>query len=108
MSFDSFAKSASGVAGDGWFFVLSVVLTVVWLASGFWLGFNESWNFWANTSTTVLTWLLVILVQNSQNRDTAALQLKLDEVVRAIPAARDEFRGIEELPAAEQSRMKET
>lgn len=100
------ARKAASVCGSAWFFALSVALTAVWLGSGFWTGFTDTWNFWANTSTTVLTWLLVILVQNSQNRDTLAIQAKLDQLVGAVAGASNRVLGMEELPEAEQLRLR--
>lgn len=79
-----------------------VTATIVFLATGIWLalgpfmGFSTAWNFWANTTTTVLTLLLVVLVQNTQNRETAATQLKLDEIIHALDAARNDTMRAEE------------
>lgn len=71
------------------------------------MGFNETWNFWANTSTTVATWLLVILVQNSQNRDTLAIQTKLDQLVTAVQGASNKVVSMEQLSEAEQLRLRQ-
>jgi low affinity Fe/Cu permease len=101
------ARHAAIAAGSAWFFALSCILTVAWFFSGFWIGFTDAWNFWANTSTTVLTWLLVILLQNTQNRDTLAVQAKLDQLIAAIPQASNRVIGMEELPEAEQEQLRQ-
>lgn len=100
------ARRAALLAGSTWFFMISLALTLIWLFSGFFIGFNDAWNFWANTSTTVITFLLVILVQNSQNRDTVAIQTKLDELILATERASNRAVGMEELPEAEQQMIK--
>jgi low affinity Fe/Cu permease len=100
------ARRASSLCGSAAFFSISLILTVVWLVSGFYTGFTDTWNFWANTSTTVATWLLVILIQNTQNRDMVALQTKLDQVVASIEGASNQVLGMEELDEAEQQRLR--
>jgi len=74
---------------------------VVGAATGPLFGFSETWQLVINTGTTIVTFLMVFLVQNSQNRDSAAIQAKLDELIRAVDAARGEFIGIEHLTDAE-------
>lgn len=96
--FDQFTDWAAYASGTAAVFVGSCLLTVVWLASGFWTGFDEDWNFWANTSTTVLTFLLVFIIQHTQNRNDRALHLKLDELIRAVQGARNELMGAERQP----------
>lgn len=102
-----FARLAARVAGSTTFFIVSLILTIIWLFSGFYIGFNDAWNFWANTSTTVITFLLVILVQNSQNRDTVAMQIKLDQLILANEQASNRALKTEELSEAEQQRIKQ-
>jgi low affinity Fe/Cu permease len=104
-----FARLATAVAkqcGSPWFFALSLVLTLAWLATGPAYGWSDAWNFVANSSTTVLTWLLAILVLYTQNRDTAALNLKLDELVRVDRSARNEVIGAEKLAEEEIQAMR--
>ena len=96
--FDRFTAAVAAATGSVAAFIVSCVLTLVWLISGFWMDFNEAWNFWANTSTTVLTLLLLFVVQHTQNKDNRALHLKLDELIRRIPGPRDELAGIEKQP----------
>jgi low affinity Fe/Cu permease len=78
-------------------FIISAGLVIVWAASGPLLNYSDTWQLIVNTATTVLTFLAVFLIQNSQNRDGAAMQAKLDEILRSIDLAREEFVGIEHL-----------
>lgn len=78
-------------------FILSVLFVCVWAAAGPLLHYSDTWQLIINTATTVLTFLAVFLIQNSQNRDGAAMQAKLDEILRALDKARVEFVGIEHL-----------
>ena len=81
--------------------MLALVLVVVWAITGPLFGFSETWQLVINTGTTIVTFLMIFLVQNSQNRDSAAIQAKLDELIRSVEAARAEFIGIEHLTDAE-------
>lgn len=76
-------------------FMLAVAVILLWLASGPVFGYSDTWQLVVNTATTIVTFLMVFLIQNSQNRDAAAMQAKLDELIRAIDAARNQFIGIE-------------
>ena len=78
-------------------FIISTLLIIIWAASGPALHYSDTWQLIVNTATTVLTFLAVFLIQNSQNRDGAAIQAKLDEILRALDNARSEFVGIEHL-----------
>lgn len=104
-----FAKFASGVAdasGKPITFVAAVVLVLVWAISGPVFNYSETWQLVINTSTTIVTFLMVFVLQNSQNRDGKALQAKLDELILASQAA-NKFVGIEKLDEDQLKRMSE-
>ena len=104
MSVDRMFTTASNVvaraAGAPTSFVLCVAVVVVWAVSGPFFGFSDTWQLVINTGTTIVTFLMVFLIQNTQNRDGAAIQAKLDELIRAS-ASQNEFIGIEHLTQAE-------
>lgn len=87
---DLFRKFASGIstaAGSSWAFLSAMLLVVVWAVSGPLFHFSETWQLVINTGTTIITFLMVFLIQNTQNRDSAALHLKLDELLRSTDNA---------------------
>jgi low affinity Fe/Cu permease len=94
--FADFANATARIAGSPAAFLICVVAVVLWAVSGPFFGFSENWQLVINTGTTIVTFLMVFLIQNTQNRAGTALQTKLDELIRSS-AAEDEFMGIEEL-----------
>jgi low affinity Fe/Cu permease len=94
--FAKFANAAAHVAGTPVVFLACVVLVLAWGASGPFFDYSENWQLVINTSTTIITFLMVFLIQNTQNRDGAAVQTKLDELIRSS-SADDVFMGIEKL-----------
>ena len=99
--FTRIANSIAWVAGQPWSFTIALASIVIWAASGPLFHFSDTWQLVVNTSTTIVTFLMVFLIQNSQNRDAAAMQAKLDELIRALPPARAQFIGIEHLTETE-------
>ena len=89
------AGRIAAVAGQPIAFIVAVALIVVWGLTGPLFDYSDTWQLIVNTSTTIVTFLMVFLIQNSQNRDAAALQAKRDELIRAVEGARTQFIGIE-------------
>ena len=105
--FTRVAAKSAGWMGHPLAFVISTLAVLVWAASGPLLHYSDMWQLIINTATTVLTFLAVFLIQNSQNRDGAAMQAKLDELLRAVDKARGAFVGIEHLTDAQIRRIRE-
>src|ERR1051326_8525684 len=99
--FDSFARQTSMFCGKPVAFLAAVIIVLIWAATGPLFGYSDTWQLVINTATTIVTFLMVFLIQNSQNRDAAAMQAKLDELLRAVAKARADFIGIEHLTDAQ-------
>jgi low affinity Fe/Cu permease len=95
--FTRIATLIAAAAGQPLAFLLALGVVAVWAVTGPMFGYSDTWQLVINTGTTIITFLMVFLIQNSQNRDGAAMQAKLDEILRAIKEARSEFIGIEHL-----------
>jgi low affinity Fe/Cu permease len=105
--FRVFADKTAEVAGSPWAFFVMVVMTVGWLAAGPAFHFSDTWQLTMNTLASQVTFLIAFLLQNTQNRDTRALQLKLDELLRATHGARTSLVNLESFSDEELGRLKE-
>jgi low affinity Fe/Cu permease len=96
--FTNIASRISSYSGKAATFILAMLIIVVWAVTGPLFGFSDTWQLVVNTGTTIITFLMVFLIQNTQNRDSAALQAKLDELLRAVEGAREkDLVGVEHL-----------
>jgi low affinity Fe/Cu permease len=100
MLFSDIANHTSSAAGSPATFILASLTIIVWAITGPIFGFSHTWQLVINTGTTIVTFLMVFLIQNSQNRDSAAIQVKLDELIR-VSKAQNELVGIEHLTEEE-------
>lgn len=95
--FRKFAHAVSNITGTPWIFISAVTVVVVWAITGPMFHFSDTWQLVINTGTTIITLLMVFLIQNTQNRDAKALHLKLDELIRGVQGARNGLVNLEEL-----------
>src|SRR5690242_1242685 len=95
LSFSSFARGCAAALGSAWAFALACASIVVWGLTGPLFGYSDGWQLTINTGTTIVTFLMVFLIQNTQNRDGRALQLKLDELIRSTKDARNRLIDLE-------------
>ena len=100
------ATAVSDLAGSAWAFTVALAVILTWAVTGPIFGFSDTWQLVINTGTTIVTFLMVFLIQNTQNRDAKATQLKLDELIRAIGNARNQLIGAETEPEEEIEREK--
>jgi low affinity Fe/Cu permease len=100
-TFEHLAAKVAGATGRPWAFMLATAVIVIWGVSGPIFAWSDTWQLVINTGTTIVTFLMVFLIQNAQNRDASAIQAKLDELIRSGGRARNEFIGVEHLSEAE-------
>jgi low affinity Fe/Cu permease len=103
--FRHFATRISAIVGSPWAFILAVTVILAWALSGPLFDFSDTWQLVINTSTTVVTFLIVFLIQNTQNRDARAIHLKLDELIRSVKDARNTLIDLENLSDEEIERL---
>lgn len=103
--FQRVARNSARVVGSAWAFAVALLLVVTWAVTGPLFKFSDAWQLTINTGTTIVTFLMVFLIQHSQNRDTQVTQLKLDELIRAVTEARNELVDMEDLSDDELRRL---
>jgi low affinity Fe/Cu permease len=106
-SFRRFARKSSEVLGSAWVFIGAIFIIVVWGLTGPAFHFSDTWQLIINTGTTIVTFLMVFLIQNTQNRDAKAVHLKLDELIRAVQGARNQLVDLEKLSDDELKKLEE-
>jgi low affinity Fe/Cu permease len=104
--FFRFAKLTARSTGHPAAFLLAVLVIIVWVITGPIFGFSDTWQLVVNTGTTIVTFLMVFLIQNTQNRDSAAVQLKLDELIRSVAGAHNALLDLEELTEDDVDRLR--
>jgi low affinity Fe/Cu permease len=106
-AFRVFARHSSRMLGSAWAFAGAVLVIAVWLLTGSTFHFSDTWQLIINTATTIITFLMVFLIQNTQNRDAKAVHLKLDEMIRALKGARNKLVDLEDLSDEELKKLEE-
>ena len=106
-AFRVFARRSSMMLGSAWAFAGAVLVICIWILTGPTFHFSDTWQLIINTATTVITFLMVFLIQNTQNRDAKAMHLKLDEIIRALKGARNQLVDLEDLSDEELKKLDE-
>jgi len=104
-AFRIFARTSSSVLGSAWAFIAAILIIVIWALTGPMFHFSDTWQLIINTGTTIVTFLMVFLIQNTQNRDSKAVHLKLDELIRALHGARNHLVDLEKLSDEELTKL---
>ena len=105
--FHKFAHRMSEIVGSPWAFISAIILIIAWAAAGPYFGWSDSHSLFVNTVTTIITFIMVFLIQNTQNRDATAMHLKLDELIRAVKEARNSLVDLEDLSDEELKQLQE-
>jgi low affinity Fe/Cu permease len=106
-AFRVFARRSATMLGSAWAFTAAVLVILVWLLTGPTFHFSDTWQLIINTATTIITFLMVFVIQNTQNRDAKAVHLKLDEMIRALKGARNKLVDLEDLSDEELKNLEE-
>lgn len=105
--FRKFAQTTSQAVGSSWAFLLATLVIVIWAATGPLFHYSDTWQLVINTGTTIITFLMVFLIQNTQNRDAKAIHLKLDELIRGVDGARTHLVDLEAFSDEELDRLQQ-
>jgi len=105
--FRKFANKTSEITGSSWAFIVAAAIIIVWALTGPLFGYSDTWQLVINTGTTIITFLMVFLIQNTQNRDAKAMQLKLDELLRGVEGARTGMVDLEDCTEEELKHIEE-
>jgi low affinity Fe/Cu permease len=103
--FRAFSRNIALAVGSAWAFIIAISIVIIWAATGGMFHFSDTWQLIINTGTTIVTFLMVFLIQNTQNRDGKAVQLKLDELIRALKGARNKLVDLEDLSDEELKKL---
>jgi low affinity Fe/Cu permease len=103
--FRKFAQTTSQAVGSSWAFILAVFIIIAWAASGPMFHYSDTWQLVINTGTTIITFLMVFLIQNTQNRDAKAIHLKLDELIKGVKGARTSMVTLEQFSDQDLERL---
>jgi low affinity Fe/Cu permease len=103
--FRKFAQITSAVVGSSWAFIFAVLIILVWAITGPMFHYSDTWQLVINTGTTIITFLMVFLIQNTQNRDAKAIHLKLDELIKGVKGARTSMVNLEQLSDKDLERL---
>lgn len=105
-TFRALAERISNIVGTSWSFMTAIALVIIWAVTGPLFGFSDTWQLVINTGTTIITFLMVFLIQNTQNREAISVQLKLDELLCAVQGARTEMINLDTLSDADLARLR--
>ena len=103
--FRKFARITSQAVGSSWAFILAVLIILIWAVTGPMFHYSDTWQLVINTGTTIITFLMVFLIQNTQNRDAKAIHLKLDELIKGVKGARTSMVNLEQLSDKDLERL---
>jgi len=103
--FRKFAQSTAQAVGSSWAFMLSLIIIIGWAVTGPMFNYSDTWQLVINTGTTIITFLMVFLIQNTQNRDAKAIHLKLDELIKGVGGARTRLVNLQELSDEELAQL---